>query len=319
MNLQDNIEPCNECPSCISFNKSASFNIHELDAASNNSVDDIRELVNQVRIPPQLGKYKVHIIDEVHMLSSQAFNAFLKTLEEPPPYAKFILATTEKHKIIPTILSRCQIYDFKRIGVVDIARHLGYVAKSEDVNAEDEALRVIAEKADGALRDALSIFDQLVSFTGKDLKYDLVIDNLNVLDHDYYFTITDHLLKGEIFEALMILNKIIESGFDGQHFLIGLGTHFRSLLVCQDEKTIQLIETSEKIRSRFLIQARDASMLYLIRGLDIIQKADYNYKTSNHKRLNLEITLIQLSEIGRKLEAQTSAVSTEDDLAKKKI
>jgi DNA polymerase III subunit gamma/tau len=319
MNLQDNIEPCNECPSCISFNKSASFNIHELDAASNNSVDDIRELVNQVRIPPQLGKYKVHIIDEVHMLSSQAFNAFLKTLEEPPPYAKFILATTEKHKIIPTILSRCQIYDFKRIGVVDIARHLGYVAKSEDVNAEDEALRVIAEKADGALRDALSIFDQLVSFTGKNLKYDLVIDNLNVLDHDYYFTITDHLLKGEIFEALMILNKIIESGFDGQHFLIGLGTHFRSLLVCQDEKTIQLIETSEKIRSRFLIQARDASMLYLIRGLDIIQKADYNYKTSNHKRLNLEITLIQLSEIGRKLEAQTSAVSTEDDLAKKKI
>jgi DNA polymerase III subunit gamma/tau len=314
MNLQENIEPCNECPSCVSFNKSASFNIHELDAASNNSVDDIRELVNQVRIPPQLGKYKVHIIDEVHMLSSSAFNAFLKTLEEPPPYAKFILATTEKHKIIPTILSRCQSYDFKRIGVKDIADHLAYVAKSENVNADEEALQIIAQKADGALRDALSIFDQLVSFTGKNLRYELVIENLNVLDHDYYFSITDFLVKSQIFDAIKVLDKIIESGFDGQHFLSGLGAHFRNLLVCQDEKTVELIETGEKIKSRYLQQARETNMMFLIKGLDIIQKTDFNYKTSNHKRLNLEIALIKLSEIEKQAEKLT-----DQGLIKKKI
>jgi len=318
MNLAPNIEPCNQCESCVSFNRSASFNIHELDAASNNSVDDIRELVNQVRIPPQIGKYKVHIIDEVHMLSLAAFNAFLKTLEEPPSYAKFILATTEKHKIIPTILSRCQIYDFKRIGIKDIADHLAYVAKSEQVNAEEEALQVIAQKADGALRDALSIFDQLVSFTGKDLKYELVIENLNVLDHDYYFAITDHLLKGNIFGAIMVLDKIIESGFDGQNFLSGLGAHFRNLLMCQDEKTIELIETGEKVKSRYLQQSREANLVFLIRGLDIIQKTDYNYKTSNHKRLNLEIALIQLSETGRRAEMAPAVSNTDEDLTKKK-
>ena len=230
LNLDENIEPCNACESCLSFNRSASFNIFELDAASNSSVNDIRNLVDQVRIPPQSVQYKVYIIDEVHMLSQMAFNAFLKTLEEPPLYAKFILATTEKHKIIPTILSRCQIYDFKRITVRDIAKYLAYVASEEGVIAEPEALQVIAHKADGAMRDALSIFDQLVSFTGKELNYKLVVNHLNVLDYDYYFIITDFLLSYIIYDTLLLFNKVIESGFDGQHFISGLGAHFRDLL-----------------------------------------------------------------------------------------
>jgi len=295
MNLDENIEPCNACESCVSFNKSASFNIHELDAASNNSVDDIRVLVNQVRIPPQVGKYKVHIIDEVHMLSTQAFNAFLKTLEEPPEYAKFILATTEKHKIIPTILSRCQIFDFKRIGVNDIAQHLKFVAQSENVNAEPEGLQIIAQKADGALRDALSIFDQLVSFTGRDLKYSHVVENLNVLDYDYYFNITDQLFNGNLFEALLILDKILESGFDGQHFLSGLGAHFRDILVGQDEKTIRLLEVGDRIKTRYLQQAREIETGFLLKALDIVQKIDFAYRISNNKRLHLEICLMQIA------------------------
>ncbi len=233
-NITENMEACDKCESCTSFNNSASFNIYELDAASNNSVDDIRSLVDQVRIPPQVGKYKVYIIDEVHMLSAAAFNAFLKTLEEPPPYAKFILATTEKHKIIPTILSRCQIFDFKRILIEDIAKHLAFVAGKENIEADTDALHIIAQKADGALRDALSIFDQLVSFAGNHLTYDDVINNLNVLDYDYYFKITDYFLQNDIPSSLILFNEIIDKGFDGQHFLIGLGEHFRNLLVCKD-------------------------------------------------------------------------------------
>ena len=243
----ENMEACNECESCRAFNNNASFNIYELDAASNNSVEDIRNLVEQVRIPPQIGQYKVYIIDEVHMLSQAAFNAFLKTLEEPPAYAKFILATTEKHKIIPTILSRCQIFDFKRITIEDIEKHLAYVAKSEGVNAEPEALNIIAQKADGALRDALSIFDQMVSFSGKDITYKAVIENLNVLDYDYYFRIVDDLLQGNTTDILLVVNDIINKGFEPQHFITGMGNHLRSLLVSKDPATTQLLEVSEQL------------------------------------------------------------------------
>ncbi len=313
----ENLEPCNACESCVSFNRNASFNIHELDAASNNSVDDIRVLVDQVRIPPQVGKYKVHIIDEVHMLSQQAFNAFLKTLEEPPEYAKFILATTEKHKIIPTILSRCQIYDFKRIGVKDIAEHLSYVATSENVSAEQEALQVIAQKADGALRDALSIFDQLVSFAGSELTYKHVVENLNVLDYDYYFTMTDHLMAGELSEALLVLDKILESGFDGQHFLTGLGSHKRDLLVCKNEKTVDLLEVGERIKARYLEQAKKAELPFLLQSLNIIQKNDFTYKSSNNKRLQLEITLMQICGL-KLLSNQNSPETTGPQPVKKK-
>ncbi|MCF8364912.1 MAG: DNA polymerase III subunit gamma/tau [Bacteroidales bacterium] len=318
MNLDETLEPCNKCESCVSFNRSASFNIHELDAASNNSVDDIRVLVDQVRIPPQLGKYKVHIIDEVHMLSQQAFNAFLKTLEEPPEYAKFILATTEKHKIIPTILSRCQIYDFKRIGVKDIAEHLKYVASSENVAAEPEALQIIAQKADGALRDALSIFDQLVSFTGRDLKYKHVVENLNVLDYDYYFAIAEHLYEGRLFDALLVLDKIIESGFDGQHFLSGLGAHFRDLLVCLDESTVALLEVGDKIKEKYLSQAQKVDMTFLLKSLDIVQKIEFNYKSSNSKRLQLEIALMQISGLKIFSNYQQTLITTGSQPVKKK-
>lgn len=311
LNLDENIEPCNACDSCLSFNRSASFNIFELDAASNNSVEDIRSLVDQVRIPPQSVKYKVYIIDEVHMLSSQAFNAFLKTLEEPPEYAKFILATTEKHKIIPTILSRCQIYDFKRITVRDIARHLAFVAKKENVQAEEEALQVIAHKADGALRDALSIFDQLVSFAGRELHYDLVVEHLNVLDYEYYFKITGFLLEGNIYDSLLTFNKVIESGFDGQHFITGLGAHLRDLLVCTDRKTVELLEVGEKIKERYLEQSGKCSPGFLIKALDIIQKTDFGYKMSNSKRLHIEIALMQLASINQ----QTVEISQQPQTA----
>jgi DNA polymerase III subunit gamma/tau len=297
MELKSNIEPCNACDSCLSFNRSASFNIFELDAASNNSVEDIRNLVDQVRIPPQVVRYKVYIIDEVHMLSSQAFNAFLKTLEEPPAYAKFILATTEKHKIIPTILSRCQIYDFKRITVKDIALHLEYVAGNEGVTADPEALLVIAQKADGALRDALSIFDQLVSFAGRELSYDLVVEHLNVLDYDYYFSITDQLLAGNIFDSLVTFNKILESGFDGQHFLTGLAGHLRDLLVCTDKQTVDLLEVSEKVKEQYLEQSTKCAPAFLLKALDVIQKTDFGYRMSNNKRLHIEIALMQMASI----------------------
>ena len=290
----ENLEACNECESCRAFNNNASFNIYELDAASNNSVEDIRSLVDQVRIPPQIGQYKVYIIDEVHMLSAAAFNAFLKTLEEPPAYAKFILATTEKHKIIPTILSRCQIFDFKRITVDDIAKHLAFVAQNEGVTAEPEALNIIAQKADGALRDALSIFDQMVSFSGKNITYKDVIDNLNVLDYDYYFQIVDHILHGNTSDILLILNDIISKGFEPQHFITGLGNHLRSLMVCKDPITVQLLEVSEQLRQRYLTQSQACPMPFLIRALEINNKCDIDYRAANNKRLHLEIALLKM-------------------------
>ena len=294
LNPTENMEACNECESCRAFNNNASFNIYELDAASNNSVEDIRSLVDQVRIPPQIGQYKVYIIDEVHMLSAAAFNAFLKTLEEPPAYAKFILATTEKHKIIPTILSRCQIFDFKRITVDDIAKHLAYVAQSEGVSAEPEALNIIAQKADGALRDALSIFDQMVSFSGKNITYKDVIDNLNVLDYDYYFQIVDHILQGHTSDILLILNDIISKGFEPQHFVSGMGNHLRSLMVCKDPSTVQLLEVSEQLRQRYLAQSQACPMPFLIKALEINNKCDIDYRAANNKRLHLEIALLKM-------------------------
>ena len=294
LNPTENMEACNECESCRAFNNNASFNIYELDAASNNSVEDIRSLVDQVRIPPQIGQYKVYIIDEVHMLSAAAFNAFLKTLEEPPAYAKFILATTEKHKIIPTILSRCQIFDFKRITVDDIAKHLAFVAQSEGVAAEPEALNIIAQKADGALRDALSIFDQMVSFSGKNITYKDVIDNLNVLDYDYYFQIVDHILRGNTSDILLILNDIISKGFEPQHFISGMGNHLRSLLVCKDPITVQLLEVSEQLKQRYLAQSQTCPLPFLIKALEINNKCDIDYRAANNKRLHMEIALLKM-------------------------
>jgi DNA polymerase III subunit gamma/tau len=294
-NLSPNMEACNVCKPCQSFNTSNSFNVFELDAASNNSVDDIRNLVDQVRVPPQIGQYKIYIIDEVHMLSPSAFNAFLKTLEEPPAYAKFILATTEKHKIIPTILSRCQIFDFNRITIDDIAKHLAFVATSEHVTAEPDALQIIAQKADGALRDALSIFDQIVSFAGDDaVTYKAVIENLNVLDYDYFFNVTSSILHGNIPATLLVLNEILEHGFDGHHFINGLGEHFRSLLVCKDASTIKLLEVGESIRDKYIEQAQVCTPDFLLRSLDLLAKCDVNYKTTSNKRLLIELTLMQM-------------------------
>ncbi len=310
-NPGENLEPCDQCESCVSFNRNNSFNIHELDAASNNSVEDIRRLVEQVRIPPQVGKYKVYIIDEVHMLSQAAFNAFLKTLEEPPAYAKFILATTEKHKIIPTILSRCQIYDFNRITVKDIVKYLEYVAKSEGVEAEAEALHVIAQKADGAMRDALSIFDQIVSFSGNKITYKATIENLNVLDVDYYFRLVDFFLAGDISSALMIFNEIISNGFDGHHFINGLASHLRNLLVGKDSQTIALMETSEGIKQQYLKQAAVCDLRFLINAIDICTKVDINYKGSSNKRLLVELNLMKLCKLTNPFPAveQSSAVT----------
>lgn len=296
-NLTSELEPCDKCESCTSFNNNASFNIHELDAASNNSVDDIRSLVEQVRIPPQVGKYKVYIIDEVHMLSQAAFNAFLKTLEEPPTYAKFILATTEKHKILPTILSRCQIFDFKRISIEDIADYLGYVAKKENINTEIEALHIIAQKADGALRDALSTFDQIVSYSGNTLSYKSVIENLNILDYEYYFKVTDFLVNNDIPNLLLIFNEIIENGFDGQHFIIGLSEHLRSLLVLKNPATIQLMHASGQLKERYTDQAGICSPDFLLNSLNICNKYDLSYKASSNKRLHIEIALLELCKL----------------------
>ena len=310
-NPRNQVEPCDECESCVSFNRSASFNIHELDAASNNSVDDIRNLVDQVRVPPQVGKYKVYIIDEVHMLSQAAFNAFLKTLEEPPPYAKFILATTEKHKIIPTILSRCQIFDFKRISVRDIAGYLEFVAKNEGVKAPPEALHVIAQKADGAMRDALSFFDQLVSFAGNELSYEVVIDHLNILDYSYYFKIVDDILRGDTVSILLTINEIIDRGFDGQHFIIGLGEHLRNLLVCSDPGTVKLLEVSENIQQRYVEQSAACSPALLLRALEVHNQGDLNYKGSNNKRLLLELTLLQITAIAQSNPSQATQESSE--------
>ena len=293
--LTADFEPCNECDSCKAYNESASFNVYELDAASNNSVEDIRSLVEQVRIAPQGAKYKVYVIDEVHMLSSAAFNAFLKTLEEPPAYAKFILATTEKHKIIPTILSRCQVYDFKRIKDNDIIKHLQYVAKSENVEAEEEALRVIAAKADGALRDALSIFDQIVSFSGGNITYKQTIENLNVLDVDNYFKMVNYLLGDNPSAALLLFDEILSNGFEAQHFISGLAKHFRNLLVAQNPSTVKLMEASDSIKEQYSMQAKNMDKTLLLRALELSNECDFNYKTSNNKRLSVELCLMKIN------------------------
>ena len=290
-------EACNACESCVAFNEQRSYNIHELDAASNNSVDDIRQLVEQVRIPPQIGKYKVYIIDEVHMLSASAFNAFLKTLEEPPRHAIFILATTEKHKILPTILSRCQIYDFQRIGVEDTVAHLAYVASKEGITAEPEALNVIALKADGGMRDALSIFDQVVSFTGGNITYQSVIENLNVLDYEYYFRLTDQLLEHRISDALLLFNEVLNKGFEGNHFITGLASHFRDLLVSKDPVTLPLLEVGAGIRQRYGEQAKKCPLPFLYRAMKLCNDCDLNYRASRNKRLLVELTLIQLGQL----------------------
>ena len=288
------MEACNECESCVSFNNNASFNIFELDAASNSGVDDIRALIDQVRIPPQIGKYKVYIIDEVHMLSGAAFNAFLKTLEEPPAYAKFILATTEKHKILPTILSRCQIFDFKRITVEDIANHLRNIAAKEGVNAEDEALNIIAQKADGALRDALSIFDQMVSFSGNNITYQDVITNLNVLDYEYYFRMIDNILAGDINSMLLLLNEVINKGFDPQNFIQGMASHLRNLLLGKDPRVVVLMEVSKQLQERYIKQAERCETSFILRALDIANECDINFRSANNKRLHLEVALMKM-------------------------
>ena len=297
LNLTADGESCNECESCRSFNEQRSFNIHELDAASNNSVEDIRSLTEQVRIPPQIGKYKIYIIDEVHMLSAQAFNAFLKTLEEPPHYAIFVMATTEKQKILPTILSRCQTYDFTRITVEDIVEHLQYVASCEHITVETEALNIIAQKADGGLRDALSIFDQLVSFTTGNITYQSTLNNLNVLDYDYYFRITDAILQGNVRTCLLILNEILEKGFDGQHIITGLATHFRNLLVCMDEATLVLFEVGASLRERYKLTAKRCSDKLLFKAIAFANQCDLDYRQSRNKRLLLELTLIQICQL----------------------
>jgi len=296
-NLKDNVEPCDICESCVSFNTLRSFNIHELDAASNNKVEDIRSLNDQVRIPPQIGKYSIYIIDEVHMLSASAFNAFLKTLEEPPPHAIFILATTEKHKIIPTILSRCQVFDFNRIKVEDIVNRLMFVAKNESVSAEEEAIHIIARKADGALRDALTIFDQIVSLCGKNITYRDVIENLNVLDYEYYFKTVDAAIRGDISTVLLTFNEILEKGFDGYNFLTGLISHIRDLLISKDESTLRLIEATQAVRQRYLHQTAGCPAEFLYKALDIGSFCDVNYRNSKNQRLHVELALIRLCNI----------------------
>lgn len=304
-NLGDDIEPCGECESCVSFQNNASFNIHELDAASNNSVDDIRNLIDQVRYPPQTGKYKIYIIDEVHMLSPAAFNAFLKTLEEPPSYAIFILATTEKHKILPTILSRCQIFDFNRIRTADIADHLAHIAQKEGITADREALELIGQKADGGLRDALSMFDLNVTFSPThELSYADVLENLHILDYDYYFKITDALLKGSIAESLLLFDEIIRKGFDGHLFVVGLLEHFRNLMVGKDPVTVSLLEVSESARTKYLDQSRRASLSFLLSALSIGNQCDIHYKTSKNQRLHVELCLMKLAKLPDLLELQ---------------
>ncbi|WP_372751321.1 DNA polymerase III subunit gamma/tau [Labilibaculum sp.] len=296
-NIGSDYEACDECESCAAFNQNRSYNIHELDAASNNSVEDIRNLIDQVRIPPQIGSYSIYIIDEVHMLSASAFNAFLKTLEEPPAHAIFVLATTEKHKILPTILSRCQIFDFNRIKVDDSVKHLQGIAIKEGVKIDEEGLNVIAQKADGAMRDALSIFDQIVSFSGKEISYENVIQNLNVLDYDYYFKMVDAFLEGKVSEVLLLLNEIIEKGFDGHHFIAGLNAHIRDVLVGKDPATVQLLEISDSVKQKYIDQAQKCPLDFLYDALKILNQCDIGFKVSQNKRLLIELSLIQLSQI----------------------
>jgi DNA polymerase-3 subunit gamma/tau len=319
-NLSPDAEACGVCHSCISFQNGNSFSIHELDAASNNSVEDIRSLIEQVRIPPQSGKYKIYIIDEVHMLSQAAFNAFLKTLEEPPNYAIFILATTEKHKILPTILSRCQIFDFNRIRVEDIARHLAEIANKEGIAYDEDGLHLIAQKADGGLRDALSMFDQIVSFSSKNVNYKSVIDNLNILDYDYYFKLTDSILSEDVANSLLVFDEILSNGFDGNHFITGLASHFRNLLVCKDVSTLKLLEVSEGIRQKYNVQSQAAPLSFLISALNISNQCDLNYKTSKNQRLQVELTLIKLCHIPAAVNLSEAGIpAIQDGQLKKKL
>lgn len=296
-NLTPDNEACNNCESCVAFNENRSYNIYEMDAASNNSVDDIRDLIDKVRVLPQIGKYKVYIIDEVHMLSTQAFNSFLKTLEEPPKHAVFILATTEKHKIIPTILSRCQVYDFNRISLQDIVDYLTYVAKQENVKVEQEALNVIAQKADGGMRDALSIFDQTVSYTAGNVTYKAVIDNLNVLDYEYYFKLTDAIIQGNVVDSLLILNDILNRGFEGQHIISGLANHFRDLMICKDPRAAMLFEVGASIKERYINMAIECSYDFLYKAIEIANDCDLNYRISQNRRLLLELALIKMAQL----------------------
>lgn len=298
LNPQNGFDACNECESCKAFNEQRSFNIHELDAASNNSVEDIKSILDQVRIPPQIGKYSVYIIDEVHMLSTAAFNALLKTLEEPPSYAIFILATTEKHKVIPTILSRCQVYDFNRITVQDTVAHLQSIAAKEGISASEEALNVVAQKADGGLRDALSIFDQLVAFCGDNITYEQTIAVLNVLNSDYYFSLVECALRRDVTGALLLFNDVLNHGFDAAHFVTGFAQHLRDVLVSKDPQTLPLLETSDAIRKRYAEQAQRCTPVWLFRALDILNTCDINYRTARNKRLTVELALVNLTQIG---------------------
>ncbi len=298
LNPQNGYDACNECESCKAFNEQRSFNIHELDAASNNSVEDIRSLIDQVRIPPQIGKYSVYIIDEVHMLSAGAFNALLKTLEEPPAYAIFILATTEKHKVLPTILSRCQVYDFNRITVPDTIAYLQKVAANEGVTASEEALNVVAQKADGGMRDALSIFDQLVAFCGNNITYEQTISVLNVLNADYYFQLVEAALQHDVTKALLLFNDVLNHGFDAGHFVTGFAQHLRDVLVSRDAQTLPLLETSDAVRARYAEQAKHCTPMWLFLALDILNTCDINYRTARNKRLTVELALVKLCQLG---------------------
>lgn len=319
-NISENAEACGACDSCQSFQNGNSFSIHELDAASNNSVDDIRALNEQVRIPPQSGKYKIYIIDEVHMLSQAAFNAFLKTLEEPPSYAIFILATTEKHKILPTILSRCQIFDFNRIKVEDMALHLEGIANKESINFDRDGLHLIAQKADGGLRDALSMFDQIVSFSNKNLTYQAVIDNLNILDYDYYFRITQALIDENAAEALLIFDQVLSNGFDGSHFVSGLSDHFRNLLVAKDAETVRLLEVSQGIKERYLSQSKEANTGLLLSALNIANQCEINFKNSRNQRLQVELALLKMCHVSAAIlmSQETSVDAIQNAEGKKK-
>ena len=290
-------EACDQCESCQSFNENRSYSIHELDAASNNSVDDIRTLNEQVRIPPQIGSYSIYIIDEVHMLSQSAFNAFLKTLEEPPAHAIFVLATTEKHKIIPTILSRCQIYDFNRIRVEDAVNYLKEIAQKESLQYEEDALHVIAQKADGAMRDALSIFDQVVSFSGEKITYQDVIKNLNILDYEYFFKLTTILLEGDVPSALLLFNEVLVKGFDARNFINGYAAHLRDLMVCKNPETVQLMEVGAGIKEKYLSQSADVSLPFLYGGLEICNQADIQFRASRNQRLTIELALVKLANL----------------------
>lgn len=317
------MEACGTCDNCQSFQNGHSFNVHELDAASNNSVDDIRSLIEQVRIPPQAGKYKIYIIDEVHMLSQSAFNAFLKTLEEPPSYAIFILATTEKHKILPTILSRCQIFDFNRIQVEDIANHLSTIANRENIAFESDGLHIIAQKADGGLRDALSMFDQIASYANKNITYKAVIDNLNILDYDYFFKLTSFLTAAEVSQTLLLFDEILNNGFDGNNFINGLASHFRNLLVGKDNATIKLLEVSENIKQKYLEQCRQTELSFLLTALNLANTCDLNYKNSKNQRLQVELALIKMCHIRSVVNLaqqplNTNNTATDGDQDKKK-